>query len=230
MNDNTTIEDAVQEEKSSNTGSKIPARYSIRAAAGMADVATTNHIYREKHTEKPSKCAAKFVVNSRLYGTRGTGGSLLAKSAIRLAIDTGVKSPSTFERSSLRSLPRIKPIIWNDLEPQEAVDELDTFEKKYGGKISEAYKNKMLAYRREKQSALREIGIATNSQGQPLFKDEVSQTSYYNKLKDLSFQYYEIYLSVTPKDGRATRSKSFRVMNLDELKAFFPDYTFEKVE
>jgi hypothetical protein len=219
---------AMPQGTSGEASPKKPSITSLYRAAQGDNPAVTNKVYRESHEvkEKPA-CTLKLITNSRIYGTRGSGGSRLAKSAIRLAIDTGVKSPSTFESSSLKSKPRVKTNVVNDLPADKAVEILNNFESKFGSKATTEYRQNMLAYKQAKRDELTKLGISTSADGRPLFKDEASQAAYFNDMEALSFSYYEVYLSVQPKGGRATRSKSFRAMSVEELRILFPNYKFE---
>lgn len=219
---------AMPQGTSSEASPKKPSITSMFRAAQGVNPAVTNKVYRESHEvkEKPT-CTLKLITNSRIYGTRGSGGSRLAKSAIRLAIDTGVKSPSTFESSSLKSMPRVKTSVVNDLPAEKAVEILNNFESKFGSKATTEFWQNMTAYKRAKQDELTKLGISTSADGRPLFKDEASQAAYFKDMEALSFSYYEVYLSVQPKGGRATRSKAFRAMSVEELRLLFPNYKFE---
>lgn len=205
-----------------------PSVTSLFRAAQGENPAVTNKVYRESHEASKPTCTVKLITNSRIYGTRGSGGSRLAKSAIRLAIDTGVKSPSTFESSTLRCEHRVKPFtIPGDTPADAAVELLNTFEMKFGGKATTEFVKNMSAYKQSKTMELQKLGITTQTDGKPLFKDEATQAAYFKDMEAKSFSYYEVYLSVKPKGGRATRSKSFRAMSVEELRKLFPNYKFE---
>lgn len=206
---------------------KKPPVRSLEPTDRRINPAVENRDYRESHLANKPNCEIKLVVNPRIYGTKGTGGSRLAKSAIRLAIDTGVNAPSTFEKSSLKSFNRVKTLVITSMSAEEAVNYLDRFEHQYGGKATEGFLKLRNLYKTTKDRELLELGIKTDSAGRPLYKDEATQAAYWNKMKSLSFPYYEVYLSVKPEGGRATRSQSLRVKDFDDLRSLFPNIKFE---
>lgn len=204
-----------------------PSVRSLESMDRKENPAVENRDYRRTHQANKPNCEIKIVINPRIYGTKGTGGSRLAKSAIRLAIDTGVNSPSTFEKSSIKSFRRIKTLAIASMSAEEAVKYLDDFEHQYGGKATEDFLKLRNQYKTAKDHELLELGIHTNSNGRPLYKDEATQAAYWSKMKGLSFPYYEVYLSVKPEGGRATRSQSLRVKDIDDLRNLFPKINFE---
>lgn len=191
------------------------------------DPAVVNRNYREEHSDLPSECTIKVVTNARVYGTRGSQGSPMAKSAIRLAIDTGLKDPVTFEQSSIKSGPRVRPYDFGrTFSPKESINVIDAFEKTFGGKSTKPFRDFSNRYRAEKLRILSELNISVSSNGQPIFKSDAESAAYFERLKEYSFSFYEVYLSVTPKGMRTTRTKCFRAMSLDELSEVFPYYQF----
>jgi len=219
--------DAANAIQASGSIDKKPLIRSLESVERRLNPAIENKDYRESHSADKPKCNVKIVINSRVYGIKGTGGSRLAKSAIRLAIDTGVQTPSTFVRNSVKSFPRIKTLVVKQMSSEEAVEYLNDFEHKYGGKATEQFLKLRDLYKTTKTRELTELGIKTDSSGRPLYKDEASQAAYFNEMKSLSFPYYEVYLSVQPEGGRATRSQALRVKDLDELEKLFPKVKFE---
>lgn len=191
------------------------------------DPAVVNRNYREAHPESSSECVIKAVTNARIHGTRGSQGSPMAKSAIRLAIDTGLKKPVAFEQSTIKSGVRIKPYDFGQtFSPEEAIRVIDSFEKTYGGMATESYKDFSYRYKAEKTKILSELGISVSSKGQPIFKSDAESAAYFNRLKEYSFSFYEVYFSVTPKGKRTTRTKCFRAMSIEELMKVFPYIQF----
>lgn len=227
MDTNDLLQAARVDTNSTGTTSKQKKTVHDYRSSPYENPAITNKAYRGSHEASKPQCTLKIITNSRIYGTRGSSGSTLAKSAIRLAIDTGVRTPCTFGSSSLRSLSRIKTIVLNDMSANDAVLSLNDFERRLGGKVTDEFWDKMTAYKRAKHDILSQISISTNSEGRPLFKNDAQQASYFEQMQQLSFAYYEVYLSVQPKGGRATRSKSFRAMSLEELGIYIPEFTFE---
>lgn len=191
------------------------------------DPAIVNRSYRAIHSESPSECIVKLVTNARIHGTRGSQGSPMAKSAIRLAIDTGIKKPVIFEQSTIKSGARVKPYDFGrTFTPEEAIDFIDSFEKTYGGKATKSYKDFSNRYKVEKTKILSELGISVSSKGQPIFKSDAESAAYFDRLKEFTFSFYEVYLSVTPKGMRTTRTKCFRAMSLEELSQVFTRVQF----
>lgn len=194
---------------------------------GRIDPAIANRNYRETHSDSPSECVIKVVTNARVHGTRGSQGSPMAKSAIRLAIDTGIKKPVKFEQSQIKSGTRVKPYDFNQtFSPDEAVKVINNFEKTYGGKATKTYRDFSNRYKVEKDKVLSDLHITMNSSGQPVFKSDAESAAYFDRMKGFSFPFYEVYLSVTPKGMRSTRTKCFRAMSLEELEQVFPYFQF----
>jgi len=223
---NNPLTEAADSLMESETAQKKPLIRSLELADRKINPAAENRDYRETHSANKPTCVIKLVINPRIYGTKGTGGSRLAKSAIRLAIDTGVNAPSTFEKSSIKSYNRVKTAVIQ-MSAEDSVKYLDRFENIYGGKATEDFLKLRNLYKAAKERELLELGIHTDSNGRPLYKDEATEAAYWNKMKSLSFPYYEVYLSVKPEGGRATRSQSLRVKDIDDLRNVFPKVNFE---
>lgn len=185
------------------------------------DVAQSNKTFRETHpSSSEEKCTVKYVICPRIYGTRSTGGKKLAKSAIRLAIDTGLMDPVKFEKAQIPALAQVKPIIKTDVSPKEAVMILNNFEEKFGARCSSRFIAEYKAYKKAKQDFITKFHITVNSSGKPLIATEEIQKAYFKEMSAYSFSFYEIYVSVKPDHGRATRSKCLRVMDKVEADQF----------
>lgn len=185
------------------------------------DVAQSNKTFRETHPSlSDEKCTVKYVICPRIFGTRSTGGKKLAKSAIRLAIDTGLMDPVKFEKAQISALAQIKPIVKTDVSPKEAVMILNNFEEKFGAKCSNHFITEYKAYKKAKQDFIAKYHITVNNSGKPLIATEEIQKAYFREMSAYSFSFYEIYVSVKPDHGRATRSKCLRVMDKIEVDQF----------
>lgn len=181
-------------------------------------VSKANSAYRESHVSGDT-CTIKVVTIGRIYGTRGHRNSILSKSAVRLAIDTEVIPSVTFEKSPVRgNLTNFKPQIFSGILNKNAVEILDSFEKRFGSRTTSTFSELSRKYKSEKSRLVNQLGLS-DVRGRVMFTTPKEQSEYFNSLKDLSFNYYEIYLSVKPENLRVTRSKSLRCATLEEAEA-----------
>lgn len=182
------------------------------AMEALTNLQQSNAVVREKYTEVNPQCTLKVIVAPRVFGTRGSQGSSLAKSAIRLGIDTKVISEVSFEKSSLRGSSKTEVHSFR-LSSESAVKVMDMFENRFGGKMSDSIRTKAEAYQKQKTKLITELKIAVGNNGRPLFSSDEQSKTYFNQLKDFSYTGVEIYISVKPDGVRATRTRSCRVLD-----------------
>lgn len=207
-----------QEEAKLNISAIAELMAGTKVPKPTTDPSYANKMAREKYTEVEPPCVVKVIARPRIYGTRGTIGSILAKSAVRLAIDTKVLQPVVHEKADLKTSLKETVKVFHDVPTRKAIDFLNHFEMKFGGKTTKTVTNKQNVYQTAKRKALADLNIPTDATGRPLFRSEESQKQYFERLKGLTFEYVEVYVSVKPKDVRATQSKKIRLGGMNEAQ------------
>lgn len=186
-----------------------------------------NKEVRKNYQAVNPNCTVKLIIQPRVYGVRGTGGNNhMAKSAIRLALDTKVIEPTEHKENSVKNREKTLTAIIDDATADEAVSFLNDFELNWGGKCSHQFQEKAKAYKEAKAQICRNLNISLDSQNRPIFANDKQSIEYFEALKGYTYNGYELYVSVKPDGVRATRSKCFRTTNLNELLSNFSSVTF----
>lgn len=202
--------------------------YESRMNTIHEDPVRMNKVYREGHQPQASELVTiKAIARPRIYGTRHSGGSVLAKSAIRLAIDTGVKEPSVFLNSDLKAKDTVKVSLLGNFTREDAVDTLDSFEKAVGGKASSLWNSAVDKYYNKKHEVLDSLGLVTLADGRPAFHTDEQRRQYFEEMQHYSFIYWELYLSAKPQNKRATKTRSYYALGFVDIQKTYPDITWD---
>lgn len=178
-----------------------------------------NKDVREQILEPVYSGVMKCVARPRVFGVRNSGGSNLAKSTLRLGLDTKMVDQVKFEKGLTLNKEEAKHRITEiNMSTKQAMEMFEDFEKRLGGCATQSFREKQASYIAKKHTALDELGISVNSKGQPIWSDQTQSQKYFDALKDLSFSYWEVYLSFKPDNVRATQTKKLKVSNLYELR------------
>lgn len=188
-------------------------------ANSSVNVAAVNAAKRAEYTEVKPECTIKVVAQPRVFGVRSHGGSKMAKSAIRLAIDTKVAEPTKFEKTGIKSQSKMLIGTATAIPSEDAVQIMDQFEKSFGGLATEGMDKLQQAYKAAKADICTKERIPVDSSGRPMFTSKEQSDAYFEAMKDKTYTGFEVYLSVKPEGVRATRSKSFR-MEFDPEQLF----------
>lgn len=180
-------------------------------AASSVNVAAINAAKRAEYTEVKPECTVKLVAQPRVFGVRSHGGSKMAKSAIRLAIDTKVVEPTKFEKTDVKSQSKMLVGTAKAIPSERAVQILDQFERSFGGLSTDGMRKLQQDYKSAKADICTKEGIPVDSSGRPMFTSQEQSDAYFEAMKDKTYTGFEVYLSVKPEGVRATRSKSFRM-------------------
>jgi hypothetical protein len=80
-----------------------------------------------------------------------------------------------------------------------------------------------------KHDVIKSLGITLTPKGKPIFPSDEAHEQYFNAISPYAFSYIEVYVSVKPNNTRATRSRSFKALSIEDLKVanFPPDWVFE---
>jgi len=202
--------------KAAGASGIIPTRSTNTSSVNVAAV---NAAKRAEYTEVNPECTIKLVAQPRVYGVRSHGGSRMAKSAIRLAIDTKVAEPTKFEKTEVKSHSKMLVGTATAIPSERAVQILDQFEKSFGGLATEGMDKLQQAYQSAKADICTKERIPVDSSGKPMFTSQEQSDAYFEAMKDKTYTGFEVYLSVKPEGVRATRSRSFR-MEFDPEQLF----------
>jgi hypothetical protein len=214
---------AVGSVKFTGHGNTVPASL----AGTNKNSSLSNEEVREKYTERNPRCTIKLIAQPRSYGAKASSGKSMAKSAIRLAIDTLVKQPVQVEENTANKC-RAKTVTASlSCSSEEAVDLLNSFENSYGGRMTPSIQTKSQAYANAKAQALKDLNITVGDHNKPIFASDEQGKAYFDAVKDFAYTGWEVYMSVKPDNVRATRSRSLRTGSLEEVRDLLPGLEFK---
>lgn len=191
-----------------------------QSAVPVMSVQAINSDYRARHVEKPSSFLAKFVFQTSTVGVKGpyVASSGLSKSATRFGIDQGLITLNKIESTpGLNSGKSAKVYKAQGVNPETCMELLDLVDSLavHGG--SKDYAAKYKLYSEQREIICRTYGIHRGSNGKLIFPTSEVEKTYCEEMRQYSFASCTFFVSVSAPGSRATRSKSLRCLEGDEL-------------
>lgn len=189
------------------------------AADGTSDSTPDNSEYRSMDHAKVESFTAKLVFQHAIKGVKGpvVQGSGLSKSATRFGIDQNLITLNKIVSTPGLNSGKSTTVYTASVDASTAMHLLDDFDKMFESKRSKEYAAKEEIYNQHKNAIFRTYNIRyVKGQGIIWPSSEV-QNTVLDELRQYSFPHMEVYLSISAKGIRATRSITFKCLESEEL-------------
>lgn len=200
-----------------------PAIQQLLAAASAADGTSNstpdNVEYRSMDHAKVETFTAKLVFQHAIKGVKGpvVQGSGLSKSATRFGIDQNLITLNKIISTPGLNSGKSTTVYTASVDASKAMHLLDDFDKLFSSRRSNGYAAKEVIYNQHKDAIFRTYNIRyVKGQGIIWPSTEV-QNTVLDELRKYSFPYIEVYLSISAKGIRATRSITLRCLEDEDL-------------
>lgn len=191
-----------------------------QSAVPVTDVRAVNLDYRARQVEKPTSFIAKFVFQTSVTGVKGpyVSSSGLSKSATRFGIDQGLITLNKIESTpGLNSGKSAVVYKAQGLNPETCMDLLNLVDSLAVHGNSREYAAKYKLYSEQRGIICRTYGIHRSSNGKLIFPTSEVEKTYCEEMRKYSFASCVFFVSISAHGSRATRSKSLRCLEGDEL-------------
>lgn len=192
----------------------------LKAAKGMAQpndlsAPEVNQDYRSREHAKPEHFTAKLVIQHAIKGVKGpvVPSNQYSKSATRFGIDQNLLTLTKIESRPGLNTGKSSEVYTATVGAQEAMNLLDTFDKSYGRRMSNGYADLVGDYNQHKSDLFRTYRITESGDGKVIWPNSEVQDAVLGELRRSSFAHLEIYLSISAKGIRATRSMTFKCLD-----------------
>jgi hypothetical protein len=191
-----------------------------QSAVPVKDVRAINADYRARQVEKPSSFIVKFVFQNSTTGVKGpyVASSGLSKSATRFGIDQGLITLTKIKSTpGLNSGKSAKVYKAQGVDPEACMNLLNLVDSLAVRGGSKDYAAKYKLYSEQRGIICRTYGIHRGSNGKLIFPTSEVEKAYCEEMRPYSFASCTFFVSVSAPGSRATRSKSLRCLEGDEL-------------
>lgn len=173
-----------------------------------------NQDYRSKEHAKPESFTAKLVVQHSVKGVKGpvVPSSEYSKSATRFGIDQNLLTLTKIKSTPGLNTGKSSEVYTATVNASEAMYLLDTFDKTFGHQKSKGYVDLENIYNQHKSDLFRTYRITVSKDGKINWPNSEVQDSVLEELRKYSFSHLEIYLSISAKGIRATRSMTLKCL------------------
>jgi hypothetical protein len=194
-------------------------------AGNVSNSIPSNKEYRSRDREKPDSFTAKLVIQHAIKGVKGptVKSSGLSKSATRFGIDQNLITLNRIERTPGLNSGKSTTVYTASVSATEAMHLLNDFDTCFGSKQSKEYAAKELIYNQHKDALFRTYKIRYVRGEGIIWPSSEVQSTVLDELRKYSFPHLEIYLSISAKGTRATRSITLKCLEGEELVSMLID-------
>jgi len=188
-------------------------------AGSVSNSTPNNKEYRSMDRAKPESFTAKLVIQPAIKGVKGAivKGSGLSKSATRFGIDQNLITLNRIESTPGLNSGKSTTVYTASVTATEAMHLLDEFDSIFEARQSEEYAAKEQIYNQHKEAFFRTYNIRYVRGRGIIWPSSEVQSTVLEELRKYSFPHLKIYLSISAKGIRATRSITLRCLENEEL-------------
>lgn len=189
------------------------------AAGSVSNDTPSNQEYRSVNHTKVDTFTAKLVFQHAVKGVKGptVQGSGLSKSATRFGIDQNLITLNKISSTPGLNSGKSTTVYAASVDAPTAMHLLDTFDKTFELKCSKEYAAKEDIYNQHKNALFRTYGIRYVKDQGIIWPSSEVQNTVLDELRKYSFPHMEIYLSISAKGIRATRSITVKCLEGEQL-------------
>jgi hypothetical protein len=198
-------------------------RQLLKAAEGLAGSVSNstpnNREYRSRDRVKPEIFTAKLVLQHAVKGVKGptVKSSGLSKSATRFGIDQNLITLNRIESTPGLNSGKSTTVYTASVSATEAMHLLNEFDSMFESRQSQEYAAKEQIYNQHKDAIFRTYNIRYVRGEGIIWPSSEVQATVLEELRKYSFPHLEVYLSISAKGTRATRSITLKCMENEEL-------------
>lgn len=206
-------------------GQRMLMRAAQKGAANPEPI--SNKEYRSKEHAKPESFTVKLVTQPAFMGVQGpvVTDSGLSKSATRFGIDQNLITLNKIESSPGANSGKEAVVYTAEVSAETAMALLDAFDKNIGQNADELYLSQYNNYIEKRDTLYRTYLIRKSPDHKVIWPSTEVQKAVLDELRKYSFACANMYLSVSAKGTRATRSKTFKCLAADALD--YAQYSLE---
>lgn len=173
-----------------------------------------NQEYRSKEHAKPESFTAKLVVQHAIKGVKGptVPSNTYSKSATRFGIDQNLLTLTKIKSEPGLNTGKSSEVYTATVNAQDAMNLLDRFDKTCGRRMSQGYVDLVSKYNQRKSDLFRTYRITESKKGEINWPSSEVQALVLGELRKYSFPHIEVYLSISAKGIRATRSMTLKCL------------------
>lgn len=209
-------------------------RQLLKAARGeagsMGKGTPNNQEYRSSDHAKVDVFTAKLVFQHAIKGVKGPAvqSSGLSKSATRFGIDQNLITLNKIVSTPGLNTGKSTVVYTTEVDALTAMQMLDEFDKLFESKQSAEYAAKEQIYNQHKNAIFRTYNVRYVKGTGILWPSSEVQSVVLEELRKYSFPHMEVYLSISAKGIRATRSITLKCLEDEELMRLLMQMYAEK--
>jgi len=194
-------------------------------AGNVSNSIPNNKEYRSRDRAKPESFTAKLVVQHAIKGVKGpiVKSSGLSKSATRFGLDQNLITLNRIESTPGMNSGKSTTVYTASVSATDAMHLLNDFDTCFGSRKSKEYAAKEQIYNQHKDALFRTYNIRYVRGEGIIWPSSEVQSEVLGELRKYSFPHLNIYLSISAKGIRATRSITLKCLEGEELVSMLID-------